>query len=92
MLHFSCRPDSVFIELLDDAFDLTIDVLRQETCELHPFPEDVVKLFGGVRAVREALTELRTASRRAAVFGINDYQMLLLYFMLEAWGKTGITC
>ena len=85
MLHFACRPDPVFTELLDDAFDLTIDMLREETCDLHPFPDEVVRLFGGTRAVQEALVALRAASRQQSVFEINDYHMLLLYYLLDSY-------
>ena len=83
MLHFAQKPDAVFTQLLHTAFDWTIDSLGDGEDTLDAFPEDIVRMFGGARAVRDVLVALRAASADPEqVYEINDYHMILLYYAL----------
>ena len=86
MLYLAQKPDAVLTKLLDDALAMVGDELRDDEDALAAFPDDVAKMFGGPAAIGDVLAALRTAAvDPQAVYDINDYHMILLYFVLEAY-------
>jgi len=91
LLRFTCRPDPIFQQILEEAIELALCNLDPELVDqddpsdfasLYP---DSARCFTAPVAIR-VLEELRTASRDpSAVYQLTDYHWLLLHDCLQQY-------
>ena len=83
MLNFVDRPDFIFNSILEGAFDMEIDYLKEMgQQELDDLP-NVSKVFSVELAI-ETLEKLSVCHKSSDVYDLNDYHYVLIYDALEA--------
>ena len=83
MLNFVDKPDFIFNSILEGAFDMEIDYLKDMgQQELDDLP-NASKVFSVELAI-ETLEKLRVCHKSSDVYDLNDYHYVLIYDALEA--------